>query len=343
MKKALSSVLAALMLSTALFGCNGAQDGATAQDTKQDAGTSAKGTAPAADKKVKIGITLATQNEFNTVLQNGCENRAKQNGYTIDVQIANEDMSTQISQIRTFASSGCDAIVIQAVLNDSVGELLDAAGDVPVALVNRMPTDLSVLDGQSSVYVGSNEHDFGYYQGQYLAEMLKADGVSEAKVCLFRGPLGQDSVRLRSEGADEALKDAGLAVTYVFDDTAEWDRAKALDKMVQFIGTGKEYNCVVCNNDEMALGVIEAYVSSGISEPPVPVCGIDATENGCQAIKAGTLACSVFQDAAGQGAMAVDAAAALFSGEKPEGMSDDNIVWVPVVAVSPDNVDEFIQ
>lgn len=126
MKKALSSVLAALMLSTVLFGCNGAQDGATAQDTKQDAGASSEGTAPAADKKVKIGITLATQNEFNTVLQNGCEDRAKQNGYTIDVQIANEDMSTQISQIRTFASSGCDAIVIQAVLNDSVGELLDA-------------------------------------------------------------------------------------------------------------------------------------------------------------------------------------------------------------------------
>ena len=140
MKKALSSMLAALMLSTVLFGCNGAQDGAAAQDTKQDAGTSAEGTAPAADKKVKIGITLATQNEFNTVLQNGCEDRAKQNGYTIDVQIANEDMSTQISQIRTFASSGCDAIVIQAVLNDSVGELLDAAGypDMQVMASNSL-------------------------------------------------------------------------------------------------------------------------------------------------------------------------------------------------------------
>lgn len=339
MKRLLAILLAVAMLTMVMAGCGSS---APATEAPADSGD-ATGETPAdtGSDSYKLALLVAVRNEFNTVMETACIEDAEANGCEITAYDANEDISLQISQAQTCATGGFDGLIIQPVANDSSPELKNAAGELPVAFVNRMPTDTSILDGTTATYVGSNEYDFGYYQGQYLAQLLKDAGETAANAVLFRGPLANDSVRLRSEGAADALKESGLEVNFVFDDTAEWDRAKAMEKMVQFIGSGKEYNCVIANNDEMALGVIEAYATT-VGEPPVPVVGIDATQNGCNAIKEGTLACSVFQDAAGQGQGAVDAVIALIKGEKPTNMADDNVVWIPVVAVTPENVDEFI-
>ena len=117
----------------------------------------------------------------------------------------------------------------------------------------------------------------------------------------------------------------------MFEDNADWEQGIAEDYFDLFLQTGKQFDAVVCNNDTMALGVIDSCKKNGISG--VPVLGIDATADGCAAIQAGDMAFTVYQSGSGQGEAAVKAAIALGSGgttQGMEGLSDDGLyVWVP--------------
>ena len=92
----------------------------------------------------------------------------------------------------------------------------------------------------------------------------------------------------------------------MFEDNADWEEGIAEDYFDLFLQTGKQFDAVVCNNDTMALGVIDSCKKNGISG--VPVLGIDATADGCAAIQAGDMAFTVYQSGSGQGEAAVKAA-----------------------------------
>ena len=104
----------------------------------------------------------------------------------------------------------------------------------------------------------------------------------------------------------------------MFEDNADWEQGIAEDYFDLFLQTGKQFDAVVCNNDTMALGVIDSCKKNGISG--VPVLGIDATADGCAAIQAGDMAFTVYQSGSGQGEAAVKAAIALGSGGTTQGM-----------------------
>jgi ABC-type sugar transport system substrate-binding protein len=111
-----------------------------------------------------------------------------------------------------------------------------------------------------------------------------------------------------------------------------------MDMMQTFLGTGKTFDCVICNNDEMALGVVEALKAAGVDLSTTPVVGIDATDMACESVKNGEMAMTVFQDAAGQGAACIDFAVKAAKGELTELFG-----WVPFQPVTIDNVDDFIK
>jgi len=87
----------------------------------------------------------------------------------------------------------------------------------------------------------------------------------------------------------------------------------------------------------MAIGAIQAMKSSGIDLSKVVVVGVDATPDGLAAMKAGELDVTVFQNAAGQAAGAVDAALALARKE-----AVDRIVYIPFELVTPENMDAYV-
>jgi len=127
---------------------------------------------------------------------------------------------------------------------------------------------------------------------------------------------------------------AGLEINNVFEQTANFDRAEAMDLMQQFLGTGVNFDAVVANNDEMAIGAFEAMRAVGITD--IPVVGVDANPDGCASIAAGEMMGSSFQDAGGQGAGAVDLAIAAARGENYR-----IINWIPFQWVTIANVDQF--
>src|SRR6185437_15850697 len=109
--------------------------------------------------------------------------------------------------------------------------------------------------------------------------------------------------------------------------TANWSRDKAQSLMANWITAGTPYDAVISNNDEMALGALQAMKAAGV----------DTTQDGLASMKAGDLKVTVFQDAAGQGKGALDAALALAKGDKV-----DRTVFVPFQLVTPDNMAQFM-
>lgn len=161
--------------------------------------------------------------------------------------------------------------------------------------------------------------------------------------------LGQVATTNRSLSFVQGLEENGIkAIEATAPLVADWDRATAQD-MLTPLATTLEYDCVVANNDAMALGAIEALKSSGIDLSTVPVCGIDATADGCAAVANGDMYMTVFQDAIGQGRGAIQAAINMLEGKAINDgidyeLDEENpyIEWVPFEPVNKENVADYM-
>ncbi|MCB6366112.1 substrate-binding domain-containing protein [Intestinibacillus massiliensis] len=345
-KKLLAMIIAATMAFT-LFGCGG-QPSADDNNAAGGAGSAADGADTADGGKIKVGLALDKRDQFTTSLESAVTAKAEELGADLHVVEANKDFATQLSHVQTFAVDGFDAVIVKLINTDGAQEIINAAGSMPVVFVNMKP-DESLLEQGKNIYVGSDEHLAGGLQAQYVANYAKAQGLDTVRAVILTGELGQDPTVIRTQSFKDSLTgEYGLGLDVVYEDTAEWDRAKAMDKFVQFMGSGKGYDVVVCNNDDMALGVVEAMKTSGDKKVVCPVLGVDATNIGCQSIKDGELAFTVYQSAKGQGAAAIESAISLVKGEslpkidKGTVNDDQTIIWIDFEPVDKDNVDQYM-
>ncbi len=119
--------------------------------------------------------------------------------------------------------------------------------------------------------------------------------------------------------------------------TANWSRDEAQNLMTNWLSTGTAFDGVLANNDEMALGAIQAMKAAGIDMGSVIVSGVDATQDALASMQAGELDITVFQNAAAQGGGALDAAVKLSKGE-----AEDQKVSIPFELVTPANIDNYL-
>ena len=99
----------------------------------------------------------------------------------------------------------------------------------------------------------------------------------------------------------QTLQASGKTINYAFEDYANWETDQAKELFEFFLQTGSPVDCVSCNNDGMALGVVEACKEAGIDLSTLPVLGVDATADGCEAIKNGEMAFTVISQDLGRG------------------------------------------
>ncbi len=268
-------------------------------------------------------------------MRNDAVRRAEEAGHTMQVDDAKDDVTTQLSQVQNYIASGVDAIIVNAVDTDTTQAMTKAAegAGVPLVYVNRQPIDLDAL-GATTTFVGSNEKWSGTLEAFEMC--VQAGGTGTA--VMLMGQLSHEAARSRSEDVREVLKLSMCnGIDLIEEQTGNWSRLEANDIMTNWIAAGLEFNIVFANNDEMAIGAIQALKSAGISMDDVIVGGVDATEDALNAMLAGDLDVTVFQNAAAQGAGAVDAAAALV-----DGASLPNFVVIPFELVTMANIDNYI-
>ncbi len=288
-----------------------------------------------------IGLTMATfDDNFLTVLRNGMlEYGATLDGVTVQAEDANADVGKQLSQIENFIAAGVDAIVVNAVDTSATQAMSDAAAaaGIPLVYVNRQPINVDTLP-DNQAFVASNEVDSGTLQTKEVCRMLTEMGKTEANIVVMVGDLSNQAAVQRTADIHDVIALPECAfITIVEEQTATWSRQLGADLMTTWLGSGVTFDAVIANNDEMAIGAIQSLKAGGFDMGTMIVAGIDATQDALASMQAGDLDVTVFQDAAGQGAGALDTALALVRGEAVE-----QKVYIPFQLVTPANIGDFL-
>lgn len=338
-KKMLAGLSVMVLLAGLLTACGGGGGG-------DGAGNKSDGASASNGDSVKLTLIMSQRDEWLGEMEEAAVKEAKEMGITLNTVDAQLDASKMLQFIESAKNDGQKAIIINMVDPETAEQCVEAAGDMYVVFVNRYPSDDSVLN-EKAVYVGSDENTSGYFQGEWLAEHFKSEGKSEFSYILLNGILGQTSTTLRTESLIKGLEDNGVkGIEATAPLAAEYQRENAQDMIAPLLKTAK-YDAIISNNDSMALGAIEAMIDQGIDPTTVPIVGIDASLDGRQAVKDGTLDMTVFQDPKGQGKGALLAAKNLMAGNPMnEGTGweldeSGNILWIPFEPVTIDNVDEY--
>ena len=288
----------------------------------------------------EIGATIARfDDNFLTVMRNGMvDHAANLDGVSLQVEDATDDLAKQIDQVKNFVASGVDAIIVNIVDTSAGAAVSAAAGDVPLVYVNREPDNVNELPA-TQAFVASNEIESGTLEAFQICRNLRAAGkAGGATGYLMNGQLSNQAAVQRSKDVHDVIgMDMCKFMTLIDEQTANWFRDEAQDLMTNWMSSGEPFDFVIANNDEMAIGAIQAMVAGGIDMASVEVGGVDATQDALVAMQAGQLDVTVFQDAFGQGAGSVDTALAIVAGNKV-----DQKVYIPFKLVTPDNVAGFL-
>lgn len=291
---------------------------------------------------IKMYMTVSTADAFRQSLMDTAKEKAESMGAELTYEDAENSLENQLAQIEKAVDEGYDVILCNPVDVDTTLQLQVAAQDLPIVFWNSCPDD-ERLEADKYVFVGSNESDAGQYQAEYVLDKYASQDT--INVAVFEGQKLHSATLGRTNQLKKTLNDSGKTINYVFDDNADWDTEMAKQQFEVFLKTGQQVDVVACNNDSMALGIIQACEENNINPSEITIMGVDALEEGCQAIASGKMAFSVYQSAIGQGEYAVMAAARLAKGKSLDGMkylSDDNkYVWVPFEKVSKDNVSDY--
>ena len=194
------------------------------------------------------------------------------------------------------------------------------------------------------MFVGSYEWDAGRYQAEYVWDKLGKP--SSLNALIFMGQQGHSGTIGRTGAVKEFFRKNNVNANFVFCDYGSWSDEIAAAKFEIFMKTNQSFDAVFCNNDTMALGIVEAMKKHGFSTEEIPVCGVDATADGCQSIIDGGMQFTAYQSASGQGEMSIQTAIALATvgtAKNVNGITEDGtIVWVPFEKVTIDNVKNYM-
>lgn len=289
-----------------------------------------------------IGVSMALfDDNFLTVLRNGIQEQADgMEGVDVQIEDAQNDVARQLDQINNFVASGVDAIIVNPVdtsATQAMTQAAEAAG-VPLVYVNREPINVDTLP-DSQAFVASDEAESGTLETIEICNILANMGRDPARVYILMGELSNQAAVMRTKDIDDVIAAGKCAVEIEEIDrqTANWSREQATSLMTNWLSSGEPFDAVIANNDEMAIGAIQAMKASGIAMEDVVVGGVDATQDALSAMQAGELDVTVFQNAAAQGGGALQTALQLARGE-----AVDQKVYIPFELVTPDNMESYM-
>ena len=262
-------------------------------------------------KSIRIGVSLYRGddtfiNNIRGELENCAKEYEQENGVkvTLDIQDAKGSQNTQNNQVERFISLGCDVMCINPVDRTAASAMIDKAmaAEIPVVFFNRQPVEEDMDRWDQIYYVGAVARESAVLQGSIVVEQyqkdpksldLNEDGV--VSYVLFEGESSHQDSLIRTEWSIRTLKDGGVPIEKITGGIANWERSQASALMEQWLEQYPDtIELVVCNNDDMALGAIDALDRAQVQG--INLVGIDATTPGLEAVRAGKLLGTVSSD-----------------------------------------------
>lgn len=286
-------------------------------------------------------------------ISDAAEGKAK-----VDIVDSQNAQSTQNDKVDLFITKKVSSLAINPVDRTAAGVIIDKAmgKDIPVVFFNREPLPEDMKKWDKVYYVGAKAEESGTISGQLMVDYWNANkdiadknGDGVLQYVMLKGEPGHQDAELRTKYSIQAVEDAGIKVEKLAEDTAMWDRVKGQEKMAAFLASqGDNIEAVFANNDDMALGAIEALKAAGYftGDKYMPVIGVDATAPALKALEEGTMLGTVLNDAKNQGAATFNLSYVLAKGETPTSenigfdLVDGKYVWVPYKKITKDNMDD---
>ena len=318
LRKTLAVIASATLLCTSLTACNRDSGGNNAAGNHTATGSASAKT---------ITFALSTQaNPFFVQMRESAQKKADELGLAINFQDAADDSATQSNQLANAAASGTGVVIINPTDSDAMASAVQQLVDekIPVVAVDRAVNNANVAS-----YIASDNETGGKQAAKVLSDAINGEG----EILVLQGKTGSSASRERGKGFDEGLKD-NPNIKVVAKQTAEFERAKGLDVTTNLLQAHPNVKAIFAENDEMALGAIEALGSKAGKD--VKVIGFDGAEDALKAIKDGRMYASIAQQPVKMAEQAVIEASKLLKGE-----TATKKMQVEVVAATKENVDKF--
>ena len=291
----------------------------------------------AAQSKVKIGVTLAMFDDvFITNVRDAMTKWASPHpNVELTIVDAANDTAKQVGQVENFLAQGMDAVVILPVDTTATGPMTKGivkAGK-PLVYVNRKPEKLP----KGVVYVGSKSIDAGVMNMEELGKAMGGKG----NLAILIGELSDEPAHGRTDGIKQVVKEQFPNIKVTREQTGHWKREPGKTIMEDWLASGQQIDGVAANNDEMALGALQAIKAAG-KIGKIPVGGTDGTHDALESMDKGELNNTVFQDPLAQGEEAVNAAY-LMAKHEPNPKVVDSNVWIPYQKITKENYKSFMK
>lgn len=317
-----------------------------------------------AKKSLKIGVSVYDQydtfmGEIISSLQSYSKQKEKEWGIsiTLDIQNADQNQLSQNKQMDDFIEDDCDIACINLVDRTDASTIIEKAksSNVPVIFFNRELVKEDLERWEKLYYVGADGFESGRLQGEILVEQCKrdfskidknSDGVLQ--YVMLEGEAGHNDSMVRSMSVIQEITESGYVVEKLADEIANWNRDQAASRMAAFMEDyGDKIEVVLANNDDMALGAVDALCDKGLEcdSPRWPmILGVDGTAVGMKAVEDGQLLGTVINDARGQALGMLELAGSIILDREPaEGFEllDGKYIRLPYQKVTADNLKDI--
>ena len=316
---------------------------------------------PYEEDKVYVGVTYYEQSDTFLSQMIDCLKDEFQNyeeeGYetTIMIRGAGGSQRTQNDQVRELIDAGCNILCVNLVDRADPSEIIDLAreNDVPIIFFNREPVEEDMMQWDKLYYVGAIAAQSGILQGEMATNLIQSDSGTDRnkdgkiQYVVLEGEAGHQDAIIRTENAVDTLKSHGIEIEKLSYGIANWNRAQAQNQMLQMISQHQnKIELVLANNDDMALGALDAYEKLNYTESALPVfLGIDGTDVGLEAVRDQRLAGTVYNDEEGQAAAMAKLAIALVTGQGMEEIKfrNERYIYLPYFKVTREMAERFLE
>ncbi|MDO5132239.1 MAG: substrate-binding domain-containing protein [Eubacteriales bacterium] len=336
MFKKLSILLAVCMLTMSLAAC-----GSSSSSSYSSSGSGARTNT----KTYVVSVDV----EYLNALYHAAVDEAGNLGVDMDLRYAGQDSNKVIDCIEQAKAEKKDAVIVNLVSSADAEACIEAAGDMKIIFINRIPYDESLpLLKDNAAAVASDEHDSGGFQGDFLVDYFAKKGQKDVKYVLLQGTPDLVHTVLRSEVPVQKMTDAGINLTEVKTIMADYNRSNAAAAMEEFLKENKDFDLVLSNNDAMAMGAIQAMKELDIDPADYTIVGIDGLSDAKNAITKGEMTMTVFQSYEGQAKGSIQAAVNMLDGKDlTEGIDCtvspdcDRLIYIPFEPITADNVADY--
>lgn len=306
------------------------------------------------NKKIRIGV--CTYDKYDpfvwSIVTNLQSNLSQYDNVSVDIKDAQIDQLTQNDQVKEMINNGYDVLCVNLVDRTAPRKIIDMAknADIPIIFFNRELVDEDLQTWNKLYYVGGDANQSGKLEGELVVENwseendFNGDGIIQ--YVILEGEAGHQDATVRTKISVDTIVDSGLLLDRLDAAIANWNKSEAQSKVSEFSRLyGTSIELILSNNDEMALGAIEAYKASNISEDKWPmIVGIDGTETGLAAIEQGYMLGSVYNDAISQGNAMADLAYRLATNQSLEGLDliNDKYIRKQYYKIDISNVNYYL-